>query len=603
MQQESPTNSPGAAQLATWLQKAPLFALVERAMLEKLATSARIVRAPAGTRLITQGELGNEAFLLIEGVVDIVVEFEALGAIRVSQAAPFDIIGETGAICHAPRTSSVVAREDVMLLEINQADLAALTSRHPEVTAAILRTVADRLHRAGRHLACLISAARALREGSASIEMVGRVLRSESDFAPYAEAIEMVAGQIARNEALRQEMEAAARIQQSILPRTMAWRSAPFAEIAATMRPARHVGGDFYDYFLIDDDRLALVVGDVSGKGVAAALFMALARNAFRTMALTETSPARVLGGVNRMLCEGNSDLLFLTAVYATLDRRTGALTYSIGGHDAPLLLQGAHGVITLAETGDMALGIEESLEFAERSVLLGSDDMLVIYTDGVTEAQDRTEALFGRQRLRDLLTRAGACSASAMIEAVNAAVDGFTATVAQADDITCLALRLTDAPREPAAPAPRPATLELKLAARVDELRRLAAALERFRTDLDLPAEPLQGFGVALDELVGNVIVHGYAGRDGTVHVRVDYAAGWLTAVLTDNSPPYNPLGAPTANPELPLEDRRVGGLGVYLALKLTDEIHYRQQHGRNVLTVRKRILQDVDTWQPSRG
>ena len=101
--------------------------------------------------------------------------------------------------------------------------------------------------------ACLISAARALREGSATIDAVGRMLRAETDFAPYAEAIEVVAGQIARNEALRQEMEAAARIQQSILPHAMAWRgTAAFAEIAASMRPARHVGGDFYDYFLIE---------------------------------------------------------------------------------------------------------------------------------------------------------------------------------------------------------------------------------------------------------------------------------------------------------------------------------------------------------------
>ena len=584
---------PDPAHIATLLQRTPLFALVDREILERLAAAAKLVHAPAGTLVIKQGDVGCEAFLLIAGAVDIVVEFEGLGPIRISEARPFDIIGETGALCHSPRTTSVVAREDVTMLSIHQATLELLTAHHPEVALAILQTVAHRLHRAGRHLACLISAARALREGSATIDAVGQMLRAETDFAPYAEAIEVVAVQIARNESLRQEMEAAARIQQSILPQTMAWQgTAAFAEIAASMRPARHVGGDFYDYFLVDEHRFALVVGDVSGKGVPAALFMALARNAFRMMARSETSPARVLGAVNRMLCEGNSDLLFLTAVYATLDRRTGELTYGIGGHDAPLLLQGEHCVSVLETTGDMALGIEESLEFSEKSVVLTPDDMLVIYTDGVTEAQDETDALFGRQRLRDLLAEAGQCSASALIGAVNCAVDAFTSAAAQADDITCLALRLTETPKWRAPrPAP-PATLVLELANGLDELQRLAAALHRFGADLELPPPTVGEFALALDELIGNTLVHGYARNgEGVVDVRVEFDSGWLTATLRDTAPPYNPLLTPVADPDLALDDRKIGGLGVHLARSLSDEIQYRYLPGQNILTVRKRI------------
>ncbi len=584
---------PDPAHIATLLQRTPLFALVEREILERLAAAARLVHAPAGTMLIKQGEVGCEAFLLVAGVVDIVVEFEGLGSIRISEARPFDIIGETGALCHSPRTTSVVAREAVTMLSIHQTALESLTAHHPEVALAILQTVAARLHRAGRHLACLISAARALREGSATIDAVGRMLRAETDFAPYAEAIEVVAGQIARNEALRQEMEAAARIQQSILPQAMAWQgTAAFAEIAASMRPARHVGGDFYDYFLIDEHRLAVVVGDVSGKGVPAALFMALARNAFRMMARSETSPARVLGAVNRMLCEGNDDLLFLTAVYGIVDRRTGEFTYGIGGHDAPLLLRAAHDASVLETTGDMALGIEETLEFSQKAVALTPDDRLLIYTDGVTEAQDGTDALFGRQRLRDLLTEASQCSAAALISAVNLAVDSFTSAAAQADDITCLALRLTQTPavREPQA-AP-PATLVLELASGLDELQRLAAALHRFGADLELPPPVVGEFALALDELVGNILVHGYAGnRTGVVDVTIEFESDWLTATLRDTAPPYNPLSTAAADPDLGLDERKIGGLGVHLARTLSDEIQYRYQASQNILTVRKRI------------
>ena len=207
------------------------------------------------------------------------------------------------------------------------------------------------------------------------------------------------------------------------------------------------MGGDFYDYFLISEDRIAVVVGDVSGKGVPAALFMTLARNAFRMVARSESSPARVLAAVNRMLCEGNNDLLFLTSVYGTVDRWTGEFTYGIGGHDAPLLMRGADGAIELEPTGDMVLGIEEGLEFSQKSVTLAPDDLLLVYTDGVTEAQSETDTLFGRQRLRDLLAQARQGSAAALIEEVNRAVDSFISTVAQADDITCLALRLIQAP------------------------------------------------------------------------------------------------------------------------------------------------------------
>ena len=584
---------PDPAHIARLLQRTPLFALVEQEILERLAAAARLVQAPAGAVLIRQGEIGSEAFLLVAGIVDIVVEFEGLGRIRISEARPFDIIGETGALCHSPRTTSVVAREAVTMLSIHQTDLESLTAHHPEVALAILQTVAARLHHAGRHLACLISAARALREGSATIDAVGRMLRAETDFAPYAEAIEVVAGQIARNEALRQEMEAAARIQQSILPHTMAWRgTAAFAEIAASMRPARHVGGDFYDYFLISEDRIAVVVGDVSGKGVPAALFMTLARNAFRMVARSESSPARVLAAVNRMLCEGNDDLLFLTSVYGTVDRWTGEFTYGIGGHDAPLLMRGADGAIELEPTGDMVLGIEEGLEFSQKSVTLAPDDLLLVYTDGVTEAQSETDTLFGRQRLRDLLAQARQDSAAALIEEVNRAVDSFTSTVAQADDIACLALRLIQAPTRRTAPAESPATLDLRLAGGLDELQRMAAALQGFGADLELPPAAVGELTLALEELVGNTLIHGYGSpAEGVVYVRIKFEPGWLTATLRDTASPYNPLSTAAADIDLELEERKIGGLGVHLARNLTDEIRYRYHSGQNVLTVRKRV------------
>ena len=582
-------------QVADLLQRTPLFALVPRASLELLAAAARLVEVPGGTTVIRQGDFGSEAFLLVDGVVDIMVEFEGLGQVRISEARPFDVIGETGALCHHPRTTSVVARGPVTLLSVHRMALEKLTSENPDVALAIIGTMAERLHRTGRHLACLISAANALRSGAATIDAVTSALRAENDFAPYAQAIEVVAGQIADNESLRREMEAAARIQHAILPQVMNWNGhPPFAEIAASMRPARHVGGDFYDFFTLDPNRIALVVGDVSGKGVPAALFMALARNSFRAIGRYEFSAARVLEAVNRTLCEGNDDLFFLTVVYAVLDRRNGVLTYAIGGHDPPLLRHADGRVDALASAGDIALGVDATVGYGERKLTLSPDDRLLIYTDGVSEAQRACGTLFGREPLLELVGQGGGASVQAMIAAVNDAVDGFTGSAPQSDDITCLALRLTEVAAPVVGGGQR--RIEITLGTDLSELQRVAANLYRFGAELGLPAGPVEDLALALDELVGNTLTHGFApGSPGTVTVTIAFDEGWLTVTIQDTATPFDPLQAPPADVDLALDEREIGGLGIHLARALTDDISYRYLPGQNLLTVRKRVEADA--------
>jgi sigma-B regulation protein RsbU (phosphoserine phosphatase) len=240
--------------------------------------------------------------------------------------------------------------------------------------------------------------------------------------------------------ALEQELDIAAKIQVSSMPKT--FPADADLEVHARMIPAREVGGDFYDVFPMGQDRLGVAVADVSGKGVPAAFFMLIARTLLRATASFEPSPAACLARLNDLLAAENDQMLFVTMVFGVLDRRSGVFTYANAGHNPPYLLRAGRPE-TLAGTGDMALAVLGDLPFTERRCRLGPGDAVFLFTDGVTEAFDAHGAEFGEPRLEELLGRAGEDSAPALVDRVIDGVLRFTGEADQADDITCLTLRL----------------------------------------------------------------------------------------------------------------------------------------------------------------
>jgi serine phosphatase RsbU (regulator of sigma subunit) len=243
--------------------------------------------------------------------------------------------------------------------------------------------------------------------------------------------------------AIRRELDIASNIQQSILPRLFP----PFPhrtdfEIFAAMIPAREVGGDFYDFFLIDDAHLGVVIGDVSGKGVPAALFMAVSRTLLRSNALAGLPPGECLRRVNALLCLENSAEMFVSVFYGILDTRTGGLEYSNGGHNRPYLLRQDGSVEVLEGTGGAVLGVLEDRPYAAKHAALRSGDGLFLYTDGVTEAMDAGGNLFSDGRLHGALGRHNGAAPEALINAVVDEVSQYAGDVAQSDDITALAIR-----------------------------------------------------------------------------------------------------------------------------------------------------------------
>jgi sigma-B regulation protein RsbU (phosphoserine phosphatase) len=243
--------------------------------------------------------------------------------------------------------------------------------------------------------------------------------------------------------AIQQELEVARKIQQSIVPR----RFPPFPdrkefEIHATMIPAQNVGGDFYDFFLVDDDRLGFVIGDVAGKGVPAALFMAVSKTLLKATALKGLPPEECLQQVNRILYMESVAAMFVTIFYGILDTRSGELHYCNGGHNPPYLLRADGQIEALELTGGVALGAMKNSVYKAKKIVLQSSEGIFLFTDGVTEAMDRAGELFSEARLEENLKGKPSVSLSQLMQSVVEASNAYSAGVPQADDITILALR-----------------------------------------------------------------------------------------------------------------------------------------------------------------
>lgn len=244
--------------------------------------------------------------------------------------------------------------------------------------------------------------------------------------------------------AVQHELQVAARIQESILPKTFP----PFPdrleiEVFASMTPARQVGGDFYDFFFIGEDRLAFVIGDVSGKGVPAALFMAVCRTLIKATALHNDCPDTCLNYVNRLLCEDNASDLFVTVFYGVLNTKTGEITYSNAGHNPPYWLHN-NGTppSPLQNQGGIVLGVMPDAVYLKSALTLAPGECLFLYTDGVTEAMDKDRNLFCDTRLEEHLSRACALPLDQMARGLSDVIDAFTVNYPQHDDITMLAVR-----------------------------------------------------------------------------------------------------------------------------------------------------------------
>jgi sigma-B regulation protein RsbU (phosphoserine phosphatase) len=379
------------------------------------------------------------------------------------------------------------------------------------------------------------------------------------------------------------ELRIARDIQMSMVPgRSPKFPEHPEIELHAVLKPARDIGGDLYDYFMVDGNRLFVVIGDVSGKGVPAALFMAVTMTLLSAEAGRDRSPDEVLSRVNTELCRRNDSGMFVTVFMGVLDLRDGRFSYCSGGHNPPFRVTVGGDVLALEGPHGLVLGVIPESGYGLGSLVLGAGDSLLLYTDGVTEAMDPQGDFFGEERLTAHLARCGGATPEELCGDLLAEVDRFASGAAQSDDITLVALRYCGAP----------ANACFEIGNDLSELAVLSRSIEEFGSGCGMSGAEVFELNLALEELIVNAISYGYDDDlSHQIRVRMSRNGDLLSVTLEDDGRKFNPLEVPIPDIGAPLEERQTGGLGVHLARNMMDSMDYARDQGTNRLRMTKRL------------
>ena len=405
------------------ISRVPLLASLPRSEIEYLARTLRQRDFPDKALLFREGAAGDAFYILLDGQVDILkamgTEAERLLGVR----GPGSFIGEMSLFSHdEKRTASVRARTPLRTLEMTRADFDALLSRQPTLAYDMVRVLSVRL---------LESEERTIRD----LEEKNRQLMQAYEDLKAAQA------QVIEKEKLEHELRVASKIQMSILPHKLPEMAG--LDFGARIVPMSAVGGDFYDFIPLDSDTLGIAVGDVSGHGVPAALFMALTVTLMRAEACHDCSPQQVLRGVNRQLLNMNTEGMFVTVLYGVLHRVTGEFTYVRAGHELPLLCQADGALIEPPLEHGQILGLFDDPHLPEQTMTLTPNSTLLLYTDGVIEAVDARAEMFGEERLQQAVKAIRDAPAQVTCERILERVMTHIHAVAQHDDITLLSVRI----------------------------------------------------------------------------------------------------------------------------------------------------------------
>ena len=383
---------------------------------------------------------------------------------------------------------------------------------------------------------------------------------------------------------LESELQVASDIQKAMVPKVFP----PFPgrkdiDIYASLTPAKEVGGDLYDYF-IRDERLYFCIGDVSGKGVPASLVMSEACSFFRTIAGHEKSPARIVTSINRNLVEVNTNDMFVTFFCGVLDMATGHLRYCNAGHNAPVLLT-PQSSAQLPVISNIPLGVMDGFHFQEQEMDLTAGEGIFLYTDGLNEAENADLDQFGMDRAMKAMDQT--LTATEQVEKMLARVHAFVGTAPQSDDLTLLYFRYMN--ESPEAVTER----HLVLHNDIQQIPRLAEFVEQVAQTAKLDSVLTNSLNLALEEAVTNVMMYAYpAGTVGLVDIGVLIRRDQLEFSIVDSGKPFDPTAAPEADITLDVEDRPIGGLGIFLVRQIMDNVFYQRKEGRNVFTMQKNLL-----------
>ena len=400
------------------------------------------------------------------------------------------------------------------------------------------------------------------------------VYKLENDTINYIDNLTKITSE---KEKLGAELKLAGQIQEQFLP--TAFPNRKEFDLYATMNPAKEVGGDFYDFFMIDDDHLAMVIADVSDKGVPASLFMMVTKILISEYAFSSTDPAEILRVVNNRIRANNKENMFVTVWLGIMELSTGKLTTSNAGHEYPAIMRNNGDFEFYIDKHGLPLGVKKNYSYVNHEIMLEDGDKIFVYTDGITEASTSDKMMFGEDRLIEALNNHKSLDCKDLLEGVVNSVETFVGDATQFDDMTALCFEKKGN-----------AIMEKSFKADVAELY---SVLEYFESKVSdaLDIKTVGAFNVAIEEVFVNIASYAYEGEGNTVDVSVtnDYANRLVKVVFKDSGVEFDPLAKSDPDVTLPAKKRAIGGLGIFMTKKLMDSVSYERVNDKNVLTIEK--------------
>ncbi len=376
-------------------------------------------------------------------------------------------------------------------------------------------------------------------------------------------------------EHMSRELAIATNIQKNMLPTIFP----PFPnrkdiDLFATMIPAKEVGGDFYDFYFSDENTLSFLIADVSGKGIPAAMFMMTTKTMIKNFAETGVTLDEVFNQANHKLCEINDSNMFVTAWMGAVDMTTGVLSFVNAGHNPPLIKRANGKFEYLKERSGIVLAGMDGIKYRKKEVQLYPGDKIYLYTDGVTEAEDIDNNLFGEERLQNYLNSLEKIDVVESCDGVMREIEKFVGDAPQFDDITMLMFSLNEIN----------SLSRISLIPSKESIKRITDFAENWMTKTHVEARIIKKVNIIIDEIYSNIANYSKAGWASFEYYR-DVENIYIS--FKDNGIEYNPLNAPDPDITLSADERQIGGLGIMMVKKMASNIDYQFENGENSLKI----------------
>lgn len=481
-----------------------------------------------GENIVTYGAGAEDGmYIIINGNGNV---FNEKGKL-ISTIKVGDFVGEMALISGKPRSATVQALGDVEAVRISRALFSKVVKKNPECYGVLMATLYENLTNV-----------------------------------------------ISERQRIKAELDIAAKIQSSALPKDFENFG---VETFATMKPAKEVGGDFYDIFKIDDTHVCFIIADVSGKGVSAALFMLMAKTMLKNYAKSNLKLNEIFEVANNELYENNDANMFVTAFLGILNTETYEFEYVNAGHNPPIIYKAKEDEVDWlkAKPGFVLAGLD-GMKYQSDSIILEDDDFVFMYTDGVTEAQNVKDELFSDQMVLNIFNEKNYARKNIkdILIDMDTRIREFAGDAEQADDITMLAFRVGNRVAK-----------EITIDAEISKINLVTDFVNEQLELYNFPESEKMKVNIAIDELLANVANYAYKDELGKITIQIDINKKVLAMTFIDSGIKYNPLEREDPDITLSAEEREIGGLGIYLVKNLMDKMEYEYVDGKNIIKIQK--------------